>query len=114
MMDIILQSKVELYVPGTMGVNVAADTSDYVNKTAQNFCEWFGGATAEESNGYWNASNGETVFERVTRVWAYCTTNQLEDHIIQVYEWAQTICRELRQEAVSVVVNGQMHLIGVE
>lgn len=108
MISVCLQSKVEIYVPGTVAVDHLADTSSYVNETARYLSELFGGATVSEDTGYYVTDLGQLIKEPVFIVWAFCSTEQLEKYSPKVIEWAETICRDLGQESVAVVINGQM------
>lgn len=107
-----LQSKVELYVPGTVQISYEADTSGYVTRVAASFSQWFGGATVSEVTGYYIAeTTGALISERTRIVWSYCTTEQLEMYSPEVLALAGEICHELQQECVAVVINGIMFLV---
>lgn len=103
-----LRSKVEVYVPGTIGIDTVTNTSEYADQTAKYLCEWFGGATRTVVEGYYITENGNSVVEPITIVWSYCETEQLTRYAVRVVNWASTMCRELKQESVAVVFNGQM------
>lgn len=103
-----LKSKVEVYVPGTVEVGTVTNTSEYADRTARYLCEWFGGATRTVVEGYYVTTTGNSIVEPITIVWSYCNTEQLTEHAAHVVEWAATMCRELKQESVAVVFNGQM------
>lgn len=107
-----LESKVELYVPGTTDINHTIDTSAYVQRVVTLFCQWFGGASVSKVNGYYIvASTGELVPECTHIVWSFCQTKDLVLHSPSVISLAQDICRELKQESVAVVINGTMSLV---
>ena len=110
-----LESKVELYVPGTTDINHTIDTSAYVQRVATLFCQWFGGASVSKVNGYYiAASTGELVPECTHIVWSFCQTKDLVLHSPSVISLAQDICRELKQESVAVVINGTMSLVSAD
>lgn len=48
-----LPQRVALYVPGTQGPATATDNAAQVERVAREFCSWYGGATAQQSTGYW-------------------------------------------------------------
>lgn len=48
-----LRHRVAIYVPGTNGVNTAADNAHYVKMAAATLSNLFGGATATPAIGYW-------------------------------------------------------------
>lgn len=108
MISLQLESKVEVFVPGTTGVSEITDTSSYVEQTARYLSEWFGGSTVTENKGYYVADNGELIIEPIFIVWAFCSTKQLEKFAPKVIAWAEKMCKELRQESVGVVINHQM------
>lgn len=111
---IVLQSKVGIGVPTTTDVNIPEDTTSYVEQTTRQFCEWFGGATVEEHDGGYITKDGQLIMEPIFWVISYCTTPQLEAYLLQVVALAKTICRELRQESVAVIINNTMMLVTVE
>ena len=106
-----LESKVEIGVPGTVDVNIPADTSDYVDQVFRQFCEWFGGVNIDERTGGYVTKDGRLVKEPIVWVLSYCTTEQLEEYLPQVLLLAQRICEDLRQESVAVIVNCEMLLV---
>ena len=111
---IYLRSNVGVVVPGTTCVNVPADTSLWVKKVAGDFCEWFGGATVSEDQGYYRATDNQLVSESVFIVWAFCTTEQLTEYSPQVIALAEWLCLELQQESIAVIINGAMSFITAE
>ena len=108
-----LQSIIKLAVPGTNNVNQLTDTKDYVVKVMKFFCERFGGATVSKTEGGYIASDGQLVVEPVSWVWSYCTTQQLEMHSAEVVSLAETLCRELHQESVAVIINESMFFVTI-
>lgn len=114
MISLCLESKVEIYVPGTVQVSHITDTSSYVERTARYLSELFGGSTVSEEKGYYVTDNGNLVAEPVYIVWAFCSTEQLEEHVLKVIKWAEMICQELQQESVAVVINGHMFFVRVK
>lgn len=71
----------------------------------------FGGATAQESNGFWMSNTAGLVRETVTIVYANCTADQLRERLPDVLTLAQQIKREMAQEAVSAEINGTLYII---
>lgn len=106
-----LESKIGLAVPGTENVNQLVDTKEHVSKVMTYFCTWFGGATVNKTEGGYIASNGQLVVEPVSWVISYCTTKQLEMHSVQVVSLAESLCRELRQESIAVIINESMFFV---
>lgn len=106
-----LPQRVALYVPGTQGPATATDNAAQVERVAREFCEMFGGATAQQSTGYWLSDAAGLVREAVTIVYAACTAAQLREHLPDVLNLAQQIKAEMQQEAVSVELNGALYII---
>ena len=106
-----LPQRVALYVPSTQGPATATDNAAQVERVARDFCGWFGGATAQQSTGYWMSDSAGLVREAVTIVYAACTADQLREHLPDVLTLAQQIKAEMQQEAVSVELNGALYII---
>lgn len=103
--------RVTVYVPGTDGVNTAADTTAWVEKTARALSTMFGGATSTAARGYWIANSGETVREDTTMVFAYAKEADLQEHADSLMDFITEMKQELRQEAVALEINGEMYFI---
>ena len=106
-----LPQRVALYVPGTQGADTATDNAAQVERVAAEFSRMFGGATAQESNGFWMSNTAGLVRETVTIVYANCTADQLRERLPDVLTLAQQIKREMAQEAVSTEINGTLYII---
>lgn len=106
-----LPQRVALYVPSTQDINHDTDNAAQVERVARDFCGWFGGATAQQSAGYWLSDTAGLVREAVTIVYAACTAAQLREHLPDVLQLAQQIKAEMQQEAVSVELNGALYII---
>lgn len=106
-----LPQRVALYVPGTQGPDTATDNAAQVERVAAEFSRMFGGATAQESTGFWMSDTAGLVRESVTIVYANCTADQLRERLPDVLTLAQQIKREMAQEAVSAEINGTLYII---
>ena len=106
-----LPQRVALYVPGTQGPATATDNAAQVERVAREFCGWFGGATAQQSTGYWVSDNAGLVREAVTIVFAACTADQLRERLPDVLTLAQQIKAEMQQEAVTITIDQKMYII---
>ena len=106
-----LPQRVALYVPGTQGADTATDNAAQVERVAAEFSRMFGGATAQESNGFWMSNTAGLVRETVTIVYANCTADQLRERLPDVLTLAQQIKQDMAQEAVSVELNGTLYII---
>ena len=106
-----LPQRVALYVPGTQGPATATDNAAQVERVAREFCGWFGGATAQESTGFWMSDTAGLVRETVTIVYANCTAEQLRDRLPDILTLVQQIKAEMQQEAISAEINGTLYII---
>ena len=106
-----LSAKVAVYVPGTNGVDTAADNTAVVEKVAAALSVMFGGATAQTANGFWVSEAAGLVRENTTIVYAFADPETLEMHLGDVVSIAQDIKRDLQQEAVSLEINNTLYLI---
>lgn len=109
--QIALPERVALYVPSTTDTDKPTDNAAQVERVARDFCGWFGGATAQQSAGYWLSESAGLVRESVTIVYAACTADQLREHLPDVLQLAQQIKQDMAQEAVSVELNGALYII---
>lgn len=106
-----LGSKVTVYVPGTININEEIDNSEYVDSTAKVLSECFGGATSTPARGYWMSSKEGLVKESTTVVFAYANQEDLEKGIDVVVDHCEWLRNTLKQDAVSLEINGEMYFI---
>ena len=71
----------------------------------------FGGATATNALGCWTSPTKGLVKEKTTLVFAYCTTDDLNEHIEKVVNFCEAMKTELKQDAVAMELNGEMYFI---
>lgn len=109
--QITLPQRVALYVPGTQGPATATDNAAQVERVAAEFSRMFGGATAQESTGFWMSEAAGLVREKTTIVYAACTAEQLRDHLPDILTLAQQIKAEMQQEAVTITIDQKMYII---
>ena len=106
-----LSARVAIYVPGTCGVDTAADTSAVADHVAAQLSAMFGGATKQKAAGCWLSEAAGPVSEDVTVVYAFADPADLEQYREAIGALALDIKRDLRQEAVSVELDGALYLI---
>ena len=106
-----LNSKVAIYVPSTMNVNETCDNTEYVKNTIKQLSTWFCGATATPAIGGWVSAAGEVVMENVSIVYAFCTTEQLQEHAADIIALCESIKKDMQQEAVILEINGQVKFV---
>ena len=106
-----LNCEIAIFVPSTVNVDKEIDNSQYVKTTLAKLSSIFGGATAQSAYGGWVAESGNLVTEKVTIVYANCTSEQLEANISECVEYARQLCKKMSQECISVRVNGKLGFI---
>jgi len=87
------------------------ENSQYVNDTLALLSSKFGGATASKALGAWVAKSGQLVTEKVDLVFAYATSEQLEEHIDLIHSYCIGLKHSLSQEAIALEVNGELYLV---
>lgn len=103
-----LSHRVTVYVPGTNGVNAAADNSSHVQRVAVALSDWFGGATASPVLGYWLSPSAGLVSEHTTMIFAFCDEVALQSHADDLIKLCADLRDTLQQEAVALEVDGKM------
>ena len=106
-----LGSRVALYVPGTIDINHASDTSEWVASVSLAFSQMFGGCTASACAGYWEDDCAGLVTENVTVVYSYTDTETLKKTIDKVLQLAHSMKKSLNQSAVTLEVNRAIYFI---
>lgn len=106
-----LRSRLTVYVPSTMDVNVQIDTSAYVDKTAELMSKCFGGSSSTPALGYWVSDTMGLVKEKTTLVFSNCNDSDLDEKLDLVIEWCEIMKKELNQEAIALELNGIMYFI---
>jgi len=103
------KNKYALYIPSTIG----GDTIDknlhesYVRGYANMMLAEFGGVTITKGMGMWTNKSNVTVTESVSIITA--STNINASEFMQML--AENVKNLLKQECVSLEVNGELHLI---
>lgn len=106
-----LSSKVGIYIPSTVDVNVAIDTATVVDNTLRLLSNSFGGATSTEAIGCWSSVSNGLVKEHITVCYSYTDSLKLEQEIDNIIEYCLRLKQELRQEAISLEVNNELYFI---
>lgn len=108
---IALSQKVRIYVPSTVQVDTAVDSSEQVAEALGLLSRCFGGATSYAAYGAWVAASGQLVKERVTICESFCDQQALEAHIDAIYDFCLGLKGSMGQEAISLEVNGALHFV---
>ena len=106
-----LSTKVAIYVPSTVNIDVAIDNSDMVEKTAIFLSDLFGGCTACDVSGYWITQEKKLVKEKPVVVYAYTTEEKAREAEEKIIDFVQQMKREMMQECVSVEYNNRLYFI---
>jgi CRP-like cAMP-binding protein len=104
---------ISLYIPTTVDVNAALDTTPYVERTLAFLGQRFGGATTTtmKARGVWNSAEVGLVSEDIHIVRSYATQADLDAHLQQILDYVEQLKHELRQEAMAVEINQRLMLI---
>lgn len=106
-----LSSKVTIIVPATIDIDTEIDNTVYVEKVASNLSNWFGGATATNTLGFWQSPTKGLVKEASTTVFAYCQESDLQSHIEDVIALCESLKTEMTQDAIALEINGEMYFV---
>ena len=109
---ITLSGNVKIYIPSTIDVDKPYDNTAEVDNASKFLSELFGGATAYKALGSWISETKGRVKEDITIVSAYASTEvAIEDNIKTIIEYCEALCKELKQEAITLEVNNKLHFI---
>lgn len=106
-----LSHRVAIVVPSTININQTIDNTEYINKVASLFSNWFGGATATDNKGFWMSDTEGLVKENSTFVYANCTEIDMNNRVVEIFDLAESIKAELHQDSVAVEFDGMLILI---
>ena len=113
MQDYGLSNTVQIAVPATYNVDIPLP--DTTHKTiaiavANRFGDLFGGATITQGIGVWSHDN-QTITENLWLVMSNCDNDTLDKKLFDTVKIATAIKRLLKQEAVSLWVNGKLYFV---
>lgn len=100
-----------LYIPTTIAVDQAFDTTTYVERTLAFLGERFGGATSKPASGVWRSEMAGLVGETVYLLETYATEADLMTHLDAVVAYIKQLKHELGQEAMALEVDQKLILI---
>lgn len=104
-------NQVSIYIPTTVDVNQAADTTAYVERTLAFLGQRFGGATTNQARGVWNSDDSGLVGEDIHIVRSYATQTDLDRYLQEILDYVERLKVELRQEAMALEINQKLMLI---
>ena len=108
-----LPARVALYVPGTVDA-ASADSAAAERMTATvagALSDMFGGATIAPASGAWRSDVFGLIREQINIVYAFGLREQIDAHAERLLALAEQIKKEMRQEAVSVELDGALYLV---
>jgi len=110
-----LTSRVAVYVPSTYDVDQLT-TAQVVNyqreKVAETLSRYFGGYTEVIGSGGWfSEQKGKVIRETVYIVYAGCDPQALARCLASVIRLAGQVARDMRQEAVTVEIDGRLYFV---
>lgn len=106
-----LQNSVSIYVPSTISINQHFENTETVQDILMEMSQIFGGCTATESAGCWATKNKGLVTESITICKSFCDDSVLKGNLNLIIEICKGLCNDLKQEAVSLEVNGNLYFV---
>lgn len=108
-----LNHRIAVYVPSTFDGNKPARMMQRraTKKAARRLSQLFGGATATQALGYWVSSEKGLIAERQNIVYSACTEEDKQTKLQAVLTFAQALCKWMKQEAVTVEIDGIMEFV---
>lgn len=108
-----LTDRVTIYIPSTTDGNKPARRAQLKEskRAAKFFCRLYGGATATTAQGFYISPKKGLIEEKQRIIYAYCTASDRERTKNGVIAYAKRLCKRMRQECITVEVNGQMSFI---
>ena len=100
-----------VYIPSTVGVNNAVDNAGAVAGCLSFLSSRFGGATAIDASGAWVSESAGLVLEKGTICYAFTNLRGLLSGRRAVLDYAKKVRDEMKQEAVSVEIDGRLYLV---
>lgn len=104
-------NRIGIFIPTTLDVNKAADTSAFVSDALAFMGKKFGGATSEEAIGVWNSKEIGIVDEKVFIVHSYTTSKALKENLNEVVDFVKSMKAKLNQESMALEINKRLTLI---
>ena len=100
-----------IYVPSTVDVDSPVDSSAAVSGCLSFLSGLFGGATALHASGAWVSDSAGLVLENVTICYAFTNLRGLLRGRRAVLAYAKDLRDEMKQDAVSVEIDGRLYFV---
>lgn len=111
LIDYNMDNKVSIYVPSTVNINRSINNDKQVLSIIKQMSLLFGGATSYKCTGGWVADNVDIVTEQVNIVYSFCDKKSLNNNLANVINICQQIKKDMKQEAVTLEINGKAAFI---
>ena len=105
-----LKHQCQIFVPSTLEAVETVDSTEFVKFVETELSMLFGGYTSYQSNGGWVSAEHGLIKEGVTVVTANFET-LTSDAVNAIVDIAKKLCKDMSQECVSVVVDGQLYFV---
>lgn len=109
----VLEDSLVIYVPTTVDVKIAADTSKYIEQTKTFLAKLFHGNSSVEKAGQYHSPVHGIVPENVVLVKSFMTRAALCEYLPQILNFVAYLQKELRQECIALEINGTMVLANI-
>jgi hypothetical protein len=108
-----LSKSVAIMVPSTMNAvsDGKAKQAEWVDRLMAEFAKMFGGVTVYTVQGGWWSNDHGLIREGMQTVQSMATDDALDQHLETVIGLAEAVKADMGQEAVSLIVNGELYLV---
>ncbi len=106
-----LSESIKIYIPSTVDVNSEIDNKIFVTNTETKLSKIFGGTTTINGVGCWVSEKVGLVRESVKIVNSFTSLEGLDKHISEVIEICENLKSDMKQEGISLEVQGKFYVI---
>lgn len=108
-----LNHRICVYIPSTFEGNRPAKRMQRkaTEKAAARLATLFGGCTTTKAVGYWMSDTKGLIAEGQTLAYANTTEEGKAAHLDTVRQFAKAVCRWMKQEAVTLEIDGELEFI---
>ena len=106
-----LPERIAVYIPTTCDINKTCDTTKYKEHFTTLFSKLFGGCSAQNIDGFWISEKAGKVAESIYMIYAYSDHETINNSLENVLNDVKKMCSELKQDCISLEINGVLHFI---
>ena len=108
-----LKHRISVFIPSTIDGDKPAKRlqKKVARKAAKRFSLLFGGCTAQQAAGFWNSPEKGLIEEKQIIIFSNCTSTDKTSKAEAVKTFAKAVCKFMRQEAVTVEIDGTLQFI---